>query len=381
MALVKANVAFEWSGQQVHVGDVIDDSHVLYLTFPARFDTASSGASVPLSTLVLDQETFRSRLAFDGSTVNSDNTVNGCLDIYSQLATFGQNDLVLLLKGHDDLHVSYAAPNPAFQTLTFAGSPSGNFTLTWNGLTTGNIAYSGTPATLAANIAAALGALAGIDSAATTAPWDDVNLAVTAVGSVVSLKFIGTLVANTHAVTASAITGGTITIANGTPDGKAYFDVPLGEFKASGTILGDGSNGDLTLEIGGASGTFRVKNHSGADLHRITDAGTATFDDGSGTFALVFSGSADGGRISGGGSGNQLIEYATQGTGNSGIIKFRNNSVDNHETFQVDTALPTSGNTALGVEYHNGTSTSYQKITVGAADSGGSGYRLLRVPN
>ncbi len=52
MGLVKANVAFEWSGQQVHVGDVIDDSHVLYQTFPSRFDTASSGGSSTTPTAV-----------------------------------------------------------------------------------------------------------------------------------------------------------------------------------------------------------------------------------------------------------------------------------------------------------------------------------------
>src|SRR5262249_33158796 len=51
----------------------------------------------------------------------------------------------------------------AVQTLTFGfGISSGTFTLTFNGLTTAPILWNGTPATLVANIQAALAALPNI---------------------------------------------------------------------------------------------------------------------------------------------------------------------------------------------------------------------------
>ena len=42
---------------------------------------------------------------------------------------------------------------------------------------------------------------------------------------------------------------------------------------------------------------------------------------------------------------------------------------------------PSSGNTNLGVLYHNGSAETFQTVTLGAADSGGTGYKVLRVPN
>lgn len=49
------------------------------------------------------------------------------------------------------------------QTITFGGTPSGGtFTLSFNGQTTGNITWSGTAATLAANIQTALATLSNI---------------------------------------------------------------------------------------------------------------------------------------------------------------------------------------------------------------------------
>ena len=56
-----------------------------------------------------------------------------------------------------------ASTTSAVQTLTFAGSPTGgNFTLNYGGQTTGVIVYSGTPATLVANIQQALNDLPDI---------------------------------------------------------------------------------------------------------------------------------------------------------------------------------------------------------------------------
>lgn len=41
----------------------------------------------------------------------------------------------------------------------------------------------------------------------------------------------------------------------------------------------------------------------------------------------------------------------------------------------------TSGQTAMWLAYHDGTSVQIKQVTLGAADSGGSGFKVLRVPN
>ncbi len=48
---------------------------------------------------------------------------------------------------------------------------------------------------------------------------------------------------------------------------------------------------------------------------------------------------------------------------------------------KLASAAPTSGNTSMTVAYHNGTTATSGLITLGAADSGGSGFKVLRVPN
>lgn len=45
------------------------------------------------------------------------------------------------------------------------------------------------------------------------------------------------------------------------------------------------------------------------------------------------------------------------------------------------TATPTAGQTSLFLYQHNGTTASLQRVTLGAADSGGAGFKSLRVPN
>lgn len=49
--------------------------------------------------------------------------------------------------------------------------------------------------------------------------------------------------------------------------------------------------------------------------------------------------------------------------------------------FDVKAAPPTSGNTFMLITYHNGTAVTTQLVTVGAADSGGAGFKYLKVPN
>ena len=48
---------------------------------------------------------------------------------------------------------------------------------------------------------------------------------------------------------------------------------------------------------------------------------------------------------------------------------------------ELHTTAPSSGQSSLSVLYHNGTTTQIGRVTVGAPDSGGAGFRALRVPN
>ena len=69
----------------------------------------------------------------------------------------------------------------------------------------------------------------------------------------------------------------------------------------------------------------------------------------------------------------------TKGTGTSSKIAIQNASAS--EQFAIQTDAPTSGKTTMYVRYHNGTSEFEGNVTVGSVDSGGTGFRLLRVVN
>lgn len=98
---------------------------------------------------------------------------------------------------------------------------------------------------------------------------------------------------------------------------------------------------------------------------------------------LLMQGGSDLPRVWGGGTSKGILFYASQsGAGTSGSFLFRNNGGDDVTKAQIDTGTLPSGGTALRTRYHNGTSEqALAVVSVGAADSGGSGFRLLRVPN
>ncbi|MCA1571915.1 MAG: hypothetical protein LC798_16710 [Chloroflexi bacterium] len=57
------------------------------------------------------------------------------------------------------------------------------------------------------------------------------------------------------------------------------------------------------------------------------------------------------------------------------------NSPGVRNLFRLAVADPTAGNTVASLCYHNGTAVVTALVTVGAADSGGTGFKALRVPN
>lgn len=62
-------------------------------------------------------------------------------------------------------------------------------------------------------------------------------------------------------------------------------------------------------------------------------------------------------------------------------ISFREDSTSGSNRRLEFYGTPASGNTAIKLSYHNGTAVTLQTVSLGAADSGGTGFKVLRVPN
>ena len=336
----------------------------------AKFPALSNGANP-----MLGQTKMFDRLDYLGATVAGDASPKGCLEVYTQIAG-AMHDLTLIVHGHADMHFSHAAPSNRASLVTITGVPTGGtFTLTYGGQTTTALAYNaaGTAvqaalialSTLVGSSVMVYGGTGGVAPAG--GPWT-----------------ISLTIADPTALTASGagLTGGTtpsVTVSQTVPDGQVFFDLPIGgTIPVTGTILGKRSTGQVEMQLGGTGGTFRWLSSEGALLMNINNAGILTL----GTANL--SGSADLPRMYGGGSSGGMALFgagSSAGTGTSGLIRFRDNDTDNNTRFQVGTAAPTSGGTTLALAYHNGTAVTFQFVTLGAADSGGVGFKSLRVPN
>ena len=335
----------------------------------AKFPALSNGTNPTLG-----QSSMFNRLDNTGATVAGDATPKGCLEVYTQIAAMA-HDLALIVHGHADLHFSHAGPSNRAQLVTITGAPTGGtFTLTYGGQTTTALAYNASGAQVQAALAllsTLVGSTVLIYSAtggapASGGPWT-----------------ISLTIADPTALTATAsLTGGTapgVTIAQTVPDGLAYFDLPIGgNIPIAGTLVGKQSTGQLVSQLGQSSGSYRWLDNTGALLMSMSNAGAFLLGS-----SLTMSGGADLPRFFGGGSsGGMAIHGAGATTGTSGLIRFRDNSTDNNTRFQVGTAAPaTAGATTLALSYHNGTAATFQFVTVGAADSGGVGFKSLRVPN
>lgn len=149
----------------------------------------------------------------------------------------------------------------------------------------------------------------------------------------------------------------------------------------------------LECFVGAAQEQFRVDGDATSPvwlrrsgvLHNINDfllqdsSTLTTTDTKFGTFK--YSGNADLPRLYGGGSAGGFIFYGQGGVSGSGQMRFVDNSVSANTRAVIDTAAPTSGFTVLYLAYHNGTAVQFNQAKVGAADSGGVGFRTLIVPN
>lgn len=79
-----------------------------------------------------------------------------------------------------------------------------------------------------------------------------------------------------------------------------------------------------------------------------------------------------------GGSLKNIIRTGKTGAGTQRSLALRFNTTD---CLEVDTDAPASTSSAALLLVNDGVVTSLRRISVGAADSGGAGFRLLRVPN
>lgn len=150
--------------------------------------------------------------------------------------------------------LSAAAPvngTDEIQTITFGGTPTGGtFRLTYDGFTTGDIAWSATNATLVANILAALVALpnigaAGVAVAVGTMTAGIGTITVTFSGAQVAKRSVATM---TVAVNALTGTSPTIAVAETTPGVDA-----TGAWAPKGAQLVDMTNGIAYINTGTAA--------------------------------------------------------------------------------------------------------------------------------
>ena len=130
-------------------------------------------------------------------------------------------------------------------------------------------------------------------------------------------------------------------------------DMPSG---ANATMIG----GSVDTVSGTASGSLKYLRADGIALSgnqavKLTDAASG--------FPLVLFGSSV-----------NSSAWGTDGSGNGQVFTDR-------VVAQFLRGAPTSGQTNISLVYHNGSTITFQRVTLGAADSGGSGFKLLRVPN
>jgi len=77
-----------------------------------------------------------------------------------------------------------------------------------------------------------------------------------------------------------------------------------------------------------------------------------------------------------------LEDSNANGTGNTGSVQIRLHNANRTRVLQIDgTTSPPSNQTVMVLAWHDGTAYRFDRVAVGPADSGGAGYRVLRVPN
>ena len=309
----------------------------------------------------------------NGGTLASINLSKGCLEVYSQIATL-MHDLQILVHGHADVHIARAAPSNRASLVTITGTPTGGtFTLSYGGQTTSALAYNATPTA----VQTALMALSSMNGEYVWI-YSDTGFTATNGGP----WTISLTITDPTVLTASGagLTGGTspsVTVSQTVPSGALFIDLPVEDFKLVGTINGDyGPTGGLRQKIGGdGTGTFYWLDVANASVMTLTPSGALTLG------TLAFGTAATTPYLKGGGTSGGLVLYANAGAGTSGTFTFRNNTTDLVARAAIATVAPTSGQTVLTLAYHNGTAVAYQNVTLGAADSGGVGFKSLRVPN
>ena len=153
----------------------------------------------------------------------------------------------------------------------------------------------------------------------------------------------------------------------------------------SGGIFADGSDIDSwtgrttnSMQIGGLDINDRTQNVTGKGMYQwsngdnIAAVGENVYWDGT-YYRIVNAGTATIWLTSSGVTTCYEINGAAAGSAHA-IGDFTT-------LFSLDGTSITSGNTTMTLGYHNGSVVTTGKITLGAADSGGVGYKLLRVPN
>lgn len=154
-------------------------------------------------------------------------------------------------------------------------------------------------------------------------------------------------------------------------------------FKAGTTV--DQEEGFLFQDRLGADKWYLRK--SASNTMEIVDAATATAVATFATNAVTLGKTSVPLKVAAQDGTNEGGELVLNGAGANADIALDNNTGNfrvfqsGTVRFQTDGGAPASGNSAILVSVNDGAVTSLRRVSVGAVDSGGTGFRLLRVPN
>lgn len=149
------------------------------------------------------------------------------------------------------------------------------------------------------------------------------------------------------------------------PDGNRII-AAMAFYREGGTAGNRGGAIQFYTKPDGASGHLaRLQIDSNGTIHHFQAGGAISLSISHGTTATLIQQAANGALVLRSAS-NAYIAFDTDG---------------GTRRMMVDYGSPPSDQTAISLMTNNGGSVLLRKVYVGAADSGGTGYRMLRVPN
>jgi hypothetical protein len=225
-----------------------------------------------------------------------------------------------------------------------------------------------------------------IDNTDTTTSWVQSFVDTTADAIGLTFQDGGAIFYNGSKTVLAAISGNTAVPSSLMPYVTLAADPSLSEAQIRTGASNGAINGNLALM---ALGNGTIKLETGTNLLVQNVAGGVAAQVASGPFLtgssyVELSNVANDALIAPGtlnGASTANLQLQALGSGSVVVNSPLNAKVSGQSVLVVSTSTPISGNTGIAVLYNNGTSTALHNVSVGAPNSGGTGFRALVVPN